>query len=1048
MSGSDSDGDVVGFRRLNAEKHSIDDDEKEKPAEFETSKITCESPNDDNRPFARVKICGEEIEGLMDSGASITILGQGGYELVERLKLEKKTTAANVTTADGTRQWVSHYVIIPFEFLGKVISIRTLLVETIQRKLILGIDFWRAFNIAPCEEEEPIADPCDTVSDESEPEKTEIIFEEHELSREDRARLEFIKKTFPFVNENGPLSFTKLTKHTIDTADAKPIKQRQYVFSPYMQARIQKELERLLSRDIIEKVAAPTWLNPVRPVPKSDDKLRLCLDARKLNQVTVKNTYPQQNVNRILGRLEGTKFLTALDLTDAFYQVRLNKHSREKTAFAIPGVGTFMYKRMPMGLVNSGATLCELVDRLFGAEFEPECFPYLDDFIIATDSLEKHLKILQRVSEKLNESGLVISAKKSKFCMKRLKYLGHVIDERGIRPDPEKVAPIKEYPAPEDVKGVRRFIGLAGWYRRFIPNFSSLSAPITDLIKSKTKKFSWTKEAQDAFEKIKIALATSPILATPDYTQPFEIQTDASDVGIGGVLTQKLDGAEKIIAYMSTKLTRQQQKYHVTERECLAVLMAIEKFRPYIEGVKFTVITDHASLLWLQNLKDPAGRLARWALRMQAFDFDLKHRKGKFNVVPDAMSRAIKVDLLKVARSFVTVDPWYNKIREAMKKNQTAKSGYMWDDENLWYYVKKGKNAAQIGWKVCVPRELMEEIISKNHDALTSSHGGIFRTLCRIKEVYFWPKMEEDVTEYVNQCTVCKKVKASNKNQNAPMGEYRDSKEPFRMLALDYMGPLPTSKKGNRFILVVIDVFSKFVFIKPLRLQSAKHTVDYLKNEVFLRFGVPEVVISDNGPQLRSDAFKAFLETYKVKHWLTASYHPQANPTEAVNKTIITAIRAYIKDDVPHDTWDEHIAEITYALNSSTHSTTKASPNLVVFGKRLPEDGQEFAEKEEDWQIQPKLKIVREKVTAYLKAAYESNKMRYDLRTRDIEYSPGETVYRRNNKLSDGPKKYSAKLADKFVKGEIIRRVGTNTYEVKDCDTRHIGIYHTQLLKK
>lgn len=1024
-------------------------EEDGEPLEFETLKITCESPNDDNRPYAKVKICGEELEGLLDSGASVTILGQGGYKLIEKWNLKKKSTAMTVSTADGTRQFVEHYVEIPFQFLGKMVYVRTLLVESIKRRLILGIDFWSAFNIAPCEEGEENPDTCYAIIEsEAEPEGTEVVFEEHELIRDDKIRLDAIKSRFPFVNENGPLSYTTLTRHTIDTGNAKPIKQRQYVFSPYMQARIQKELDRLLSRDIIEKVAAPTWLNPVRPVPKSDDKLRLCLDARRLNQVTVKNTYPQQNVNRILGRLEGTKYLTALDLTDAFYQILLDEASRGKTAFAIPGVGTFMYKRMPMGLVNSGATLSELVDRLFGAEFEPECFPYLDDFIIATDTLEKHFTILERVANRLRESGLVISRSKSKFCMKRLKYLGHVIDEEGIRPDPEKVAPIKNYPPPNDVKGVRRFIGLAGWYRRFIPNFSALASPITDLIRAKTKIFVWTEEAQIAFEKIKVALASSPILATPVFTQPFVIQTDASDVGIGGVLTQNIEGMEKVIAYMSMKLTRQQQKYHVTERECLAVLVAIEKFRPYIEGIRFTVLTDHASLLWLQNLKDPNGRLARWALRMQAFDFELKHRKGKLNVVPDAMSRAVNVDLLKVARNFATTDPWYRKIRESVNERRTAKVGYRLEDDNLFYFVKKGKNIAQIGWKVCVPQEFREEIISKNHDSVTAAHGGIFRTLCRIRETYFWPKMDKEVTDYVNKCMVCKETKATNVNQNAPMGEYRDPKEPFRMLALDYMGPLPTSKKGNRFILVVIDVFSKFVFIKPLRQQSAKLTMDYLKNEVFLRYGVPEIIISDNGPQFRSEAFKAFLESFKVKPWLTAYYHPQANPTEAANKTIVTAIRAYMSDEAPHDTWDEKIAEITYALNSSTHSSTKAPPNVIVFGKRLPEEGDQHEGGEHDQISQSRIKEMREKVAGYLRAAYESNKLRYDLRSRNIAYVPGDIVFRRNNKLSDKATKYSAKLAKKFVRGEILRKVGTNTYEVKDCDSKRVGIYHTQLLKK
>lgn len=1052
MSGSESNqiggGNVNRFRQLT--KDIATDENAGATSEEETLVVTCESPPGDERPYAKVKVLGDELIGLMDSGASITLLGKGGYKLAKKWKVELVPSMTKISTADGTLQNVQHYVEIPFEFDNQLKWIKTLLVEGIKRKLILGYDFWKSFGItcAKMDEVEEIYPLCNAVVVDPDPPKLSNTFKEHELTDVDKERLEKIIRKFSFVKDDGPLSYTTLTEHVIDTKHAKPIKQKQYVFSPYIQEKIRLEVDRLLARDIIEKVPAPTWLNPVRPVPKPDDKIRLCLDARKLNEVTVKNSYPQQNVNRILGRLEGTKYLTALDLTDAFYQILLNPESRGKTAFAIPGVGSFMYKRMPMGLVNSGATLSELVDRLFGAEFEPECFPYLDDFIIATKTLDKHFEILERVAEKLTTAGLVISAKKSKFCMKSLKYLGHVIDEKGIRADPDKIAPIREYPAPTCVKEVRRFIGLTGWYRRFIKNFADISAPITDLIKKKNKGFVWSEEAQSSFDKMKKALSSAPILATPNYSEPFNIQTDASDGGIGGVLTQNINEEEKVIAYMSQKLSRAQQKYHVTERECLAVLTAIEKFRPYIEGVHFTVITDHASLLWLQNLKDPTGRLARWALRMQAFDFELKHRKGKLNVVPDAMSRAFRVEMLQIPRNFETTDEWYNDIRKSADKRGNSKANYRMDDCNLYYCGARGLDDSKKGWKICVPRERRGEIMSKYHDAITAAHGGISKTVARIKELYYWPTLAKDVEEHIRNCSVCKVTKPTNMNQTALMGEYRDPREPFRMMALDYMGPLPLTKRGNRFMLVIVDVFSKYVFIKPLKQQSAKATVDFMKNEIFLRFGVPEVIISDNGPQLRSEIFIRFLEENQIKHWLTPIYHPQANPTEAANKTIITAIRAYTNDELPHDKWDESIPEISYALNAARHSATKTSPNWVIFGRRITESGKQYIDINENTTSIEKFKMIRDKVSAYLKMAYEREKHKYNLRAKEIDYSPGEIVYRKNLKLSQGGAKYSNKLANKFIKAMVIKKVGTNTYEIKDIDSKRSAIYHTRLLKR
>lgn len=409
----------------------------------------------------------------------MTILGRNCLRNVEKWGLPLKPMRNCIRTANGAQCKAVGYVEVPFEYRGRKRVIPTLLIEEVTKELILGTDFWNAFRIAPM--------ACD-VTDVDVP-KLEVLQEVHNLSPNQAERLNRVVRKFPFAKLSGTLSCTSKTQHKIDTGDAKPIRQKQYVMSPYVQDDVNKEIERMLERGIIERVSHPEWLNPVIAVRKPNGKIRLCIDARKLNQVTIKNAYPQQNVNRILGRLRGTKFLTALDLSDAFYQVELAEESRPKTAFSVASMGTFMYKRMPMGLCNSGATLCELIDRLFGVELEPDAFPYLDDFIIATDTFEEHVRVLELVATRLREAGLTISAEKSKFCMKRLKYLGHIMDETGIRPDFEKIQPIVEYPIPKSVRDVRRLLGMVGWYRRFIRDFSTITAPISELLKKSKLKF-------------------------------------------------------------------------------------------------------------------------------------------------------------------------------------------------------------------------------------------------------------------------------------------------------------------------------------------------------------------------------------------------------------------------------------------------------------------------------------------------------------------------------------------------------------------------------
>lgn len=356
--------------------------------------------------------------------------------------------------------------------------------------------------------------------------------------------------------------------------------------------------------------------------------------------------------------------------------------------------------------------------------------------------------------------------------MKRLVFLGYVIDERGKHADPEKIRPILEFPAPKTVREVRRVIGMAGWYRRFIRNFSTITAPMTDRIKKAKEKFVWPMEAEESFKQLKTALTTAPVLGIPDFNLPFQIECDASDLGIGATLVQIQDGEERIIAYMSAKLNATQRNYHVTERECLAVLTAIEKFRQYIEGTKFTVITDHASLVWLRNFKDPTGKIARWALRLQAYDFDIKHRKGIHMAMPDALSRAVEAVELLALNS--TVDETYINLRTAIAQTPNKFVDYRIDNGVILKHVGMRLTGDDDGWRVVVPSDFRSDVLHECHNDILSAHGGYLKTLNRVQRTYCWPRMRAEIAKYVSNCETCRATKSSNQCQVAPMGKYRD----------------------------------------------------------------------------------------------------------------------------------------------------------------------------------------------------------------------------------------------------------------------------------
>lgn len=469
--------------------------------------------------------------------------------------------------------------------------------------LILGMDFWLSFGIIP-----DFSKNCWNFLD-KEPVLTGInnIASVEVLDGEKRHQLDSLVGKY-FSNMGDKVGKCKIVEHKI-IAESEPIKQRAYRVSPIVQKHIDSEIKTMLENDIIEPSNSP-WSSPVVMVPKKDGSYRFCVDYRRLNKVTKKDAYPIPYIATILDNLRNSQWLSSLDIKSAYWQICLAEDSRELTAFTVSGRGLYQFKRMPFGLTNSPATFQRLVDRLLGPELEPNAFVYLDDIIVATDTFEKHLKVLEKIFERFIEAGLTFSKEKCNFCIPELKYLGYVVSSKGLHVDVDKVRAILELKPPKNATEIRRVIGMASWYRRFIPSFPHLINPLTELLK-KNRKWEWSKECERSFQSLKNALVSAPILSCPDFSKPFVVQTDASAYGIGAVLSQQLEDGEHVICYVSRSLSRAERNYSTTERECLAVIFAIEKLRPYLEGYKFTVVTDHHSLVWLHNLKEPTGRLAR-----------------------------------------------------------------------------------------------------------------------------------------------------------------------------------------------------------------------------------------------------------------------------------------------------------------------------------------------------------------------------------------------------------------------------------------------------
>uniref|UniRef100_A0ABD2WZX6 RNA-directed DNA polymerase n=1 Tax=Trichogramma kaykai TaxID=54128 RepID=A0ABD2WZX6_9HYME len=556
------------------------------------------------------------------------------------------------------------------------------------------------------------------------------------------------------------------------------------------------------------------------PVVRADSPvIDFCVDYRDLNKVTKKDGYPCKNMDTILDRLRRARYISKIDLKSAYHQVCLDEDSKAYTVFSVRDSGQYQFLRLPFRLKCAPTTFQRLMDSLFGAEVEPYVFAYLDDIILVTETFEEHVSWLERVIRILLDAKLVVNRDKCEFCCQSVKFLGYMLDSSGLRIDSERVRPIHDYPLPRNVKQVKRLLGMVGWYSRFIKNEAEIKVPLARLLR-KDAPFVWGADQEQAFETLKQSLSEAPVLVRPDFEKEFSIQTDSSDYAISAVFTQEREDGEQSVYYISRVLTSAERNYTVTEKECLAVIWAIEKFRPYVEGYHFKVVADHRALSWLRNFKDTQGRVARWALKLMEYDFEIVYRKGSLHYVPDALSRAFECEERNEFFAFKRVeDEWYMKKLSEVKKSPSKFPNWCIEDGMLY---KRSYNAlldpvsnAENSWRLLVPAEQRERVLAESHCLTSSGHLGAKKTYDRLACEYWWPGMWYAVEEYCNSCDVCQRYKVP---QTGPKGlmTRRVVDRPWAVVAADMM-EFPRSKNQNKYLLVFQDLFTRWIEIVPLR---------------------------------------------------------------------------------------------------------------------------------------------------------------------------------------------------------------------------------------
>jgi hypothetical protein len=703
-----------------------------------------------------------------------------------------------------------------------------------------------------------------------------------------------------------------------------PVNVRPYRFPYYQKNEIEKIVLDLLNSGVVRANTSP-YSSPVLLVKKHDGSWRLYVDYRALNRTTIKDKYPIPVIDELLDELHGAQYFSKLDLRSGYHQIRMQEQDVEKTAFRIHH-GHFEFLVMPFGLTNAPSTFQSLMNDIFRGYLRKFVLVFFDDILIYSKSWEDHLYHLTCVFDILRTSHLFVRMDKCSFGQQRVNYLGHFIEQNGVAVDLAKIQAMLAWPRPSNIKALRGFLGLTGYYRKFIQHYGTIARPLTQLLKKDA--FGWNEEASDSFDRLKEAMTKAPVLALPDFSKTFVIECDASGCGIGAVLMQD----RRPIAYFSQALHGRNLKLSTYEKEMLALVTSIQRWHPYLLGQRFVVRTDHRSLkyLWDQTIATEAQQ--RWLIKLMGYDFTIEYKKGHDNRAADALSRQLEGTLMALSvpipywiesiKHEVQHDPDLQALATRIQQNEAVgpwhlQAGLIYFKDRVYLKAESPTTAA---------------IIAEFHN---STHEGYHKGLQRIRSVFYWPKMKQQLRTFIRNCDICQHLKAEATKPAGLLQPLPIPEHIWSVISMDFIDGLPKSY-GRTTIFVVVDRFSKYGHFTPLKHPYTAPQVAQTFFEVIFRLhGIPTSIVCDRDPVFTGIFWRELFRLHSTKFNFSSAYHPQTDgQTEVVNRTIEMYLRCFTSSS-PRQ-WAKWLPWVEYCYNTGFHSATKRTPFEIVYGRPPP----------------------------------------------------------------------------------------------------------------